>query len=770
MKKLLFFLLAVPALLSSQNYTWLRGSAISGQSGVYGTIGVPSPTIDPGSRHGSGTWTDVNGDLWMFGGEGYDNTANVVWLNDLWKYSVSTNEWTWMGGSSSADQPSVYGTQGVPNASNQPGAREFPLCWVDNAGKFWMLGGLGFGSSPTQNFPQRMGDLWKYDPLTNLWTWMNGFNVTLQNGNYGTLQTPAATNQPGSRMGGAAWTDASGALWLFGGRGFPATGPSEGFLNDLWRYNVTTNQWTWMGGSNQAGLSGVFGTQGVPSATNMPGGKEFPASWADQQGNLYLFGGRAQGYFNDLWRYSPLNGTWTWLKGANISNQVGIYGTLSTAAPANVPGGRFAQAAWTDKYGQFWLFGGQGRSSYTTSVNNLNDLWKYDPCSNNWTWMKGSDTLNQLGVYGTQGIAAASNNPGSRFYINFWKSKDLSKLWLIGGEGFDGSNFAVDHMNDVWSYNVPASADTAYNLAGPSICSGSQASLTVAGTTGLNWYASPTSTSVLFTGTPFISPQLTAIASPSLYSLYAQVACNLRPRVLAQVTVNPLPVITITNAALSCAGKFTLSASGAATYTWINGSTNATATFTNSGTTFTAFVLGTSSAGCEGSASRTLQLSPSPSLTISSTATVLCMNESLILTGAGASTYTWNNGSASSTLAAASTSVGTVIYTVSGTAANGCSASTSLALSFNACTGLTTERFQKGLQILPNPNNGLFSIHSALSGEKIITVCNLVGQILLQKNFDSPYFKIEEQLPQGIYLITISNGTDLEAGRMLVNP
>lgn len=770
MKNLLLLLLSTPSFFLAQNFAWMRGSNITGQTGIYGTPGVSSPTIDPGSRHGSGTWTDLNGDLWMFGGEGYDNSPNVAWLNDLWKYSVSANAWTWMGGAAIANQPSVYGTLGVPAAANQPGAREFPVCWVDNAGKFWMLGGFGFGSSPTQTFPQRMGDLWKYDPLTNLWTWMNGFSTNLQNGIYGTLQTPSASNRPGCRMGSASWTDSNGNLWLFGGRGFPATGPSEGFLNDLWQYNVNTNQWTWMGGSNQASLSGVFGTLGVPSATNMPGGKEFPASWSDQQGNFYLFGGRAQGYFNDLWRYSPLNSTWTWLKGATTSNQVGIYGTMGVSASANVPGGRFSQAFWTDKYGQFWLFGGQGRSSYTTSINNLNDLWKYDPCSNNWTWMKGSDTLNRLGTYGTQGIDAVANVPGSRIYSNSFRSKDGSKLWLIGGEGFDGSNFAVDHLNDVWRYSVATPADTAYSLSGPSLCSGKQASLNVAGTIGLNWYSSPTSTNVLFTGTPYVTPQLSAIGASSLYTVYAQVACNLRPRTLAQVTIQPLPLITITNNALTCAGNFTLSALGAASYTWINGSNAATATFTNTSPTFTAYVLGSSAQGCESSASKTLQLLAAPVLSISIASTVICVKESRTLSSSGAATYTWANGATSSTISASYPSSGSVVNSVVGTGTNGCSASASIALKVEVCAGIANEMTLHGIQVQPNPTQNKFKVRSGLTGEKTIFLHNVIGQLVFEKTFYEEDLLVDEYLAQGLYLLTITNGKSLETGRLLVNP
>ena len=42
--------------------------------------------ISPGSRSGSISWIDSNGNLWFFGGLGYDSAGNLGDLNDLWQY------------------------------------------------------------------------------------------------------------------------------------------------------------------------------------------------------------------------------------------------------------------------------------------------------------------------------------------------------------------------------------------------------------------------------------------------------------------------------------------------------------------------------------------------------------------------------------------------------------------------------------------------------------------------------------------------------------
>ena len=52
----------------------------------------------------------------------------------------------------------------------------------------------------------------------------------------------------------------------------------------------------------QLGQPGVYGTQGVPSAANVPGGRYGSVSWIDSSGNLWLFGGAGRnGPLNDLW-------------------------------------------------------------------------------------------------------------------------------------------------------------------------------------------------------------------------------------------------------------------------------------------------------------------------------------------------------------------------------------------------------------------------------------------------------------------------------------
>jgi hypothetical protein len=62
-------------------------------------------------------------------------------LNDLWKYNVSSYQWTWISGSSIANQTGVYGTKGIPSYLNYPGARVYSLSWIDSKDTLWLFGG-----------------------------------------------------------------------------------------------------------------------------------------------------------------------------------------------------------------------------------------------------------------------------------------------------------------------------------------------------------------------------------------------------------------------------------------------------------------------------------------------------------------------------------------------------------------------------------------------------------------------------------------------------
>ena len=434
-------------------WTWVSGSDNVDQAGVYGIKGTADAANIPGARLVSVSWSDADGNLWLFGGCGVDSVDGKGYLNDLWKYNTSTNQWTWVSGSNIINQAGEYGEKGTAGAANFPGARASDVSWSDANGNLWL-----FGGEINNNY---FNDLWKYDTVSGMWTWVSGSNSNNQVGVYGEKGIAAATNFPGARKDAVSWTDADGNLWLFGGYGWVNVAENvdeRHYLNELWKYNPIENQWTWVSGSDIFNQAGVYGEKGTPDAANMPGVRDCSVSWTDADGNFWLFGGHGfdsennLGDLNDLWKYNPIENQWTWVSGSDTRYQAGVYGEKGTADDSNMPGARSGNVSWTDADGNLWLFGGEGRGIDSEGYGYLSDLWKYNPIENQWTWVSGPETVDQIGVYGTKGKAAYSNIPGARGFSVSWADTD-GNLWLFGGyyEDNDENMFV---LNDLWKFNM----------------------------------------------------------------------------------------------------------------------------------------------------------------------------------------------------------------------------------------------------------------------------------------------------------------------------
>lgn len=342
-----------PSTYTAKPGTWTMeaGSTLFDQFGSY-----PPNAPSPGARTNPLTWVDGAGNLWMFGGYGWDGAGTLGYLNDLWEYTGGA--WTFVSGTSLANQSGVYGTPGTASASNFPGGRHEAAGWADANGNLWLFGGEGEDGNTPATANGILNDLWFYNIASNKWTYVVGNTTANQTGVYpaqtvvGPVNTTGAAStcglsqgltsggniicnsvsltgaQPGSRWGAASWIDAGGNFWLFGGWGLDSTGTNgNGALNDTWVYTPnstpgTPGTWAWIKGSNTGSQNGIY-CAGC-SSPNLdrpyltyfiftPGGRSNATHWVDGEGQLYLFGGEGydststtgNGYLNDMWRYLP---------------------------------------------------------------------------------------------------------------------------------------------------------------------------------------------------------------------------------------------------------------------------------------------------------------------------------------------------------------------------------------------------------------------------------------------------------------------------------
>ena len=151
----------------------MKGARILQEPPVYGTQGVSAWSNTPGARNSSMSWTDSDGNLWLFGGLGGDGADH----NDLWRYSRSISQWTWVKGTNGNNQSGIYGSQGVGGATNTPGARDSAMSWSDNAGNLWLFGGYGRDSAGSEGSAERtLEDA----SASSQWTWIKGAKIVIR--------------------------------------------------------------------------------------------------------------------------------------------------------------------------------------------------------------------------------------------------------------------------------------------------------------------------------------------------------------------------------------------------------------------------------------------------------------------------------------------------------------------------------------------------------------------------------------------------------------
>jgi N-acetylneuraminic acid mutarotase len=424
---------------ATYDWVYLSGSDTTRELPVYplavGDVG------EPGAKSWGATWTDSAGNLWLFGGRGYTGVAHSQY-SDMWKYDMAAGRWYWMGGSQVPSAVSAYPAQvGSPG---QPGSRHAAAAWVDNNGHFWLFGGYGSGYTATGTLTtSELSDLWKYDPATSIWTYEGGAKVVLDGGSY-----PLGYNLPGyprSRAYGATGKTASGDFLLFGG----TSGPQ--YYNDLWRFTPSTRTWIWLGGSASGSQVGVYPT--APGGTGYPGSRNSPAFWTDASHNLWIFGGYGTPDFatvtrlNDLWRYQPSTGQFTFMGGSTRFYQATQYPT--SYGEVGTLGGRKGSNFWYGA-GKLWLSGGFGGTN-TGAEGRFNDLWAYDLAEGSWRFMDGPKG-ETAGVYPP--ALEMKGLPAGRMGGQMWTVGN--KMYLYGGTP-DGAN----PLSDMWYHPTSANSGIA---------------------------------------------------------------------------------------------------------------------------------------------------------------------------------------------------------------------------------------------------------------------------------------------------------------------
>jgi hypothetical protein len=220
----------------------------------------------------------------------------------------------------------------------------------------------------------------------------------------------------------------------------------------------------------------------------------------------------------------------------------------------------------------------------------------------------------------------------------------------------------------------------------------------------------------------------------------------------SNVTVNTTPTVAVNSGAICAGNSFTITPSGASTYTVSAGLSVVTPT---SNTNYN--VTGTSAQGCVGSntAISSVTVNALPSVNATSNASLICVGQSASLTASGATSYTWNT-SATTTVIAISPTV-TTSYTVNGTGANGCSNVTTLTQNVSTCAGIQSLNFnsQSLISVYPNPSNGIFNITTENSAS--FEIADVLGKVIVSDKLNTGNNQLNlSTTPNGIYFLKIN--------------
>ncbi|MGZ3904610.1 MAG: T9SS type B sorting domain-containing protein [Bacteroidia bacterium] len=289
----------------------------------------------------------------------------------------------------------------------------------------------------------------------------------------------------------------------------------------------------------------------------------------------------------------------------------------------------------------------------------------------------------------TISIASASVCPGATATLTAtgastytWNTTDVSNTisaspantTTYSAAGTDGNGCVGVGTGTITIYNTPT-----VTVNSPATCIGGTVTLNANGASTYTWSTAENGNSIS------VNP-----STSTDYTVTGTDANGCENLAVASVTINPLPTIISNSVAICPGATATLTANGASTYTWNTSATGATITdnpMVNTNYTVT----GTDANGCINTATTTIAVVNTLTVTATPSVTTICNGSSATITGGGASSYTWTPSSSLSsgngTSVSASPTVMTT-YTVVGSSGS-CKDSTTFTVNVNTLPNVT---------------------------------------------------------------------------------
>jgi hypothetical protein len=332
--------------------------------------------------------------------------------------------------------------------------------------------------------------------------------------------------------------------------------------------------------------------------------------------------------------------------------RLGMQYTLNTTAPQNL---------WTESAGSISrveMYYTTGCTSPRTQVNVSVTPIPVTASASSTQFCAGNST-----TLSASGATSFNWMPGNVSGSTYMDTPASTTTYTVTGTDPNGCSATAQI-----TITVDQPPPVAVSASNASVCIGSSSTLTVTGASTYSWSSGGTGTSET------VSP-----TSATTYTVTGTDANGCVNTATITVNVNALPTVTASAAnGTICEGSpETLIASGASSYSWSSGGTNATEIVTPvTNSTYT--VTGTDANGCENTAMVTVNVNPAPVVSLGADITQCGGSVTLDAQNAGA-TYNWSSGGSSQTenISASAT------VTVTVTDVNGCSGSDDIAIVIN---------------------------------------------------------------------------------------
>ncbi|MBL7930422.1 MAG: S8 family serine peptidase, partial [Bacteroidia bacterium] len=312
---------------------------------------------------------------------------------------------------------------------------------------------------------------------------------------------------------------------------------------------------------------------------------------------------------------------------------------------------------------------------YNSSFSDTLEVKLSTDCGTTWTsiYLKGGSNLATVPDQTSQFVPGSTQWRRDTIDISSLAAGHTNVMFSFLNRGGYGQPIYLDNIN--LAFPTP----TVDAIFSPVVCVGSTLTFTNSSLNSANysWNFQGGTPATSTATNPSVTFNTAGTYTFSLLGINATSTAN----ITRTITVQSPPILNLVSSATGtiCSGSaVTLSATGAANYSWSTGSqSSAIVVFPNTSTVYT--VTGFTSV-CSFQATIGITVGTgSISVAINSPSTSICLGQSIVLNASGASSYTWNNNGPNTTSFTVTPTV-TTDYTLTGTS-GGCSGNAFLTLS-----------------------------------------------------------------------------------------